>query len=84
MPKPEKVATVQALKELFTNAQGIYLTDFRGLDVAAMTELRRRLKASGGGYKVGTSSEKRTSSKGGRGDTGSSDGPGLGAFGSSP
>jgi len=52
MPKPEKVATVQALKELFTNAQGIYLTDFRGLDVAAMTELRRRLKASGGGYKV--------------------------------
>ncbi|HIE03257.1 MAG TPA: 50S ribosomal protein L10 [Candidatus Latescibacteria bacterium] len=52
MPKPGKVATVEALRELFASAQGIYLTDFRGLDVAAMTELRRRLKASGSGYKV--------------------------------
>ena len=52
MPKPEKVATVEALRELFASARGIYLTDFRGLDVAAMTELRRRLKASGSGYRV--------------------------------
>ncbi|HID10588.1 MAG TPA: 50S ribosomal protein L10 [Candidatus Latescibacteria bacterium] len=52
MPKPEKAAAVEELRELFANARGIYLTDFRGLDVATMTELRRRLKASGGGYRV--------------------------------
>jgi large subunit ribosomal protein L10 len=39
----EKEKVVAVLSERLGKAKGLYLTDFTGLDVASMTELRRRL-----------------------------------------
>lgn len=52
MPKPEKVAVVEELKDKLSRSQGVILTDYRGLDVAQITELRRRLREAGVEYKV--------------------------------
>ena len=40
------------LKDLFQTVQGGVLTDFRGLNVESMTELRRRFREQGIRYKV--------------------------------
>jgi len=52
MPTAEKEAVVQELAELFATAPGIYLTDFTGLDVQALGDLRRRCRRSGLRYRV--------------------------------
>ena len=52
MARPEKVAVVEELAEKFKNSAAAIFTDYRGLDVKAMTELRRRLRESGVEYKV--------------------------------
>jgi large subunit ribosomal protein L10 len=44
MLKIEKEKTVGELKEKFSLAKGLFLTDFRGLNVGQMTDLRRNLK----------------------------------------
>ncbi|KAA3657813.1 MAG: 50S ribosomal protein L10 [Calditrichaeota bacterium] len=41
-PRPEKVAEVEKLSEKLTSAKGVYLTDFSGLSVEDITDLRRR------------------------------------------
>jgi large subunit ribosomal protein L10 len=46
MPKPEKVQAVAELKELFENANSFFVTDYQGLNVADMTDLRRDLRKS--------------------------------------
>ncbi len=51
-PRPEKVAVVEEIKARFEEADAVLLTEFRGLDVAAISELRRALRAAGGDYKV--------------------------------
>jgi large subunit ribosomal protein L10 len=51
-PRPEKVAVVDEVRERFTSASAALLTEYRGLDVAALGELRRALRAAGGDYKV--------------------------------
>ncbi len=51
-PKPEKVAVVDELKTQFANTDATILTEYRGLDVAAMAELRKALRAAGGEYKI--------------------------------
>ena len=43
-PRPEKVAQVEVLKEKFTAAKSAFLTDFTGLSVEEVTELRRKLR----------------------------------------
>ena len=52
MSKPEREASVIALAERLSGSPNIYVTDFSGLDVAKMTELRRRLRAAGARYVV--------------------------------
>lgn len=52
MPKESKVAIVQEVKEKLSNAQGAVLTDYRGLNVKQVTELRKRLREAGVEYKV--------------------------------
>jgi len=52
MPKPEKIDAVKNLKEVLKDAKGIFLTDFTGLSVPEITELRRRLKEKGYIFKV--------------------------------
>ncbi len=43
MARPDKAATVAELAEKFTNSQATVLTEYRGLSVAALKELRRSL-----------------------------------------
>ncbi len=51
-PRPEKVAAITEVKERFTSAQSVYVTEYRGLTVDALAELRNSLRENGGYYKV--------------------------------
>ena len=51
-PRPEKVAVVDEVRERFTTSSAALLTEYRGLDVSALGELRRALRDAGGEYKV--------------------------------
>ncbi len=51
-PRPEKVAVVEEVKQKFTDADGVMLTEYRGLDVGALAQLRRALRDAGGEYKI--------------------------------
>ena len=52
MKKTDKEQLVVELKEKIGSAQALYYTDFTGLNVKRMTELRRRLKRAGVDYVV--------------------------------
>jgi large subunit ribosomal protein L10 len=52
MLRVEKEKTVNELKEKLSSAKSLFLTDFRGLDVQEMTQLRRELKKEGAEYKI--------------------------------
>ena len=52
MPKPEKVAAVDMVKEKLTRSKSVVVTDYRGMTVAQMTELRNKLRAQGVEYKI--------------------------------
>lgn len=52
MSKDERQATVDSLSERLGGSPNIYVTDFTGLDVGKITELRRRLRAAGARYVV--------------------------------
>jgi large subunit ribosomal protein L10 len=51
-PRPEKVAVVDDVRERLESASAALLTEYRGLDVTAISELRRALRAAGGEYKI--------------------------------
>ena len=51
-PRAEKVAVVTEVNERLGRADAALLTEYRGLNVAAMAELRRALRAAGGDYKI--------------------------------
>jgi large subunit ribosomal protein L10 len=50
--KAQKQETVTALASKLRRSPTVYLTDFTGLNVARMTELRRKLRAAGVEYVV--------------------------------
>ncbi|HEY8552752.1 MAG TPA: 50S ribosomal protein L10 [Thermaerobacter sp.] len=52
LTRAEKEALVEELAGKLQRAQGVILTDFRGLNVADTNELRRRLRAQGVEYRV--------------------------------
>ncbi len=52
MDRAHKETFVTELRERIDRAPVLYLTDFTGLDVKAMTQLRRTLKGSGAEYLV--------------------------------
>lgn len=52
MPKPEKIEFVRELHEDLVAAKGLLLTDYRGLKVSEITDLRRKLRDAGASYKV--------------------------------
>jgi large subunit ribosomal protein L10 len=52
MKRAEKEQLVTELRDKLTTAQSLYYTDFTGLNVKRMTELRRRLKRVGVDYVV--------------------------------
>ena len=51
-PRPEKVAVVDEVRERFANSSAALLTEYRGLDVGSLAELRRALRDAGSEYKV--------------------------------
>ena len=52
MPTADKSATVSDLSQKMSKADAIYLADFSGIDVAAVTQLRRSLREAGVDYQV--------------------------------
>jgi large subunit ribosomal protein L10 len=52
MSKTERQATVESLTELLKGSPNVFVTDFSGLNVLRMTELRRRLRVAGVEYVV--------------------------------
>jgi large subunit ribosomal protein L10 len=51
-PRPEKVAVVEEVREKFAGADAALLTEYRGMNVKALANLRRQLRPNGGEYKV--------------------------------
>lgn len=51
-PRAEKVAVVDEVREKLSAAEAAVLTEYRGLDVGAVSELRRALREVGGEYKI--------------------------------
>ena len=51
-PRPEKVAVVDEVRAKLDAADAAVMTEYRGLDVSAMAELRRALRDAGGEYKI--------------------------------
>lgn len=52
MARPEKVAVVEEIAEKLSKSQLAVLTDYRGLNVKDITELRKKLREAGVEYKV--------------------------------
>ena len=52
MSKTERQATVESLTEQLKGSPNVFVTDFTGLNVLRMTELRRRLRSAGVDYVV--------------------------------
>ncbi len=50
--RQEKEAVIEMLKERLQNSQVVILADYRGLDVAAMNKLRRKMQAAESEFKV--------------------------------
>ena len=50
--RPGKVAVVDEVRERLSSTEAVVLTEYRGLDVPALAELRRALRDAGGEYKV--------------------------------
>jgi len=51
-PRPEKVAIVDEVKEKFSSSGAAVLTEYRGLNVKQLADLRRQLTKDGGEYKI--------------------------------
>jgi large subunit ribosomal protein L10 len=50
--RTEKKAVVEEMAGLFRQSPHVFLTDYRGLTAHQSTELRRRIRAAGGGFRV--------------------------------
>ncbi len=51
-PRPEKVAVVDEVRTRLSESPSVVITEYRGLSVADLSELRRKLRPVGGSYKV--------------------------------
>ncbi len=51
-PRPEKVAIVEEVKGRLEAAEAVMVTEYRGLSVDALSQLRINLRPAGGSYKV--------------------------------
>ena len=52
MPNPQKVEIVEELSKKISEAKSVFLTDFTGLNVQEISELRRSLKGASVEYQV--------------------------------
>ncbi len=51
-PRSDKVAIVDEVRERLDGATAVMVTEYRGLTVSALSDLRRTLRPAGGSYKV--------------------------------
>ncbi|MGH9066845.1 MAG: 50S ribosomal protein L10 [Acidimicrobiales bacterium] len=51
-PRPEKVALVGEVRDRLSGSSAALLTEYRGLKVGELAELRRALRQAGGDYKI--------------------------------
>lgn len=51
-PRPDKVAIVDEVRGRLSEAESVIVTEYRGLSVEALAELRSALRPAGGKYKV--------------------------------
>ena len=51
-PRPEKVAAVAEIKGRLTESEVVVLSEYRGLSVSDLEELRTALRAAGGRYRI--------------------------------
>ena len=65
-PRPEKVAVVDEVRSRLGDSSGAILTEYRGLTVAQMAELRLALERAGGDYKVYKNTLVKLATSGGR------------------
>ncbi len=52
MARPEKVQAVEEIRDRLDRTQGAVIADYRGLNVAEVTELRRQMREAGVEFKV--------------------------------
>jgi len=52
MPQPEKIKKVEEISDSLKQAKGVFLTDFSGLSVEEITELRRNFRKADVSYMV--------------------------------
>lgn len=63
MPTQAKIDKVAELKETFSDAENIFITDYVGLNVAQMTKLRKELRDSGVKYVIAKNTLLRIAAK---------------------
>ena len=51
-PRPEKVAVVEEVRSKLAAAEAVLLTEYRGLKVSELAQLRSAMRAAGGEYRV--------------------------------
>ena len=51
-PKPQKVAVVEEVREKLASSEAVVFTEYRGLTVSELYELRQEVRNAGGEYKV--------------------------------
>ncbi len=51
-PRSEKVAVVDEVRDRLSGASAALLTEYRGLNVSSMAQLRRALREAGGEYRI--------------------------------
>src|SRR5688500_20330195 len=51
-PRADKVAVVDEVKSRLSSSSAVLLTEYRGLKVGELAELRRSLRTAGGDYKI--------------------------------
>ncbi|MDR1677777.1 MAG: 50S ribosomal protein L10, partial [Deltaproteobacteria bacterium] len=52
MEKKKKEAVVSLLKDEFSTAKAVFVTDFKSLPVSTMVNLRNKIRQTGGQYRV--------------------------------
>jgi large subunit ribosomal protein L10 len=52
MKKDKKKAVLAELQGIFRDSRAVVVADFKGLSVGALTQLRQKVRAAGGGFRV--------------------------------
>lgn len=63
MPKAEKIETIAQYKKMFEDSSSIFVTDFQGLNVENLTDLRKKLRETGVKFVVGKNTLFRLAAK---------------------